>query len=301
MSYYIYKYIDDNGAIAYIGKTERLRERIKEHAQEVRFTNLKIIQYAELESKEEMDYLEKYFIDYYKPYLNILKPSLGKSLVKIDVDWRLWNEPVIFRELEKEKSKKEEIFTIPIWTFYGEQRLSKSHFAVYIWLLLVSCNGIVPKEKVIQRKMAMELDIKTNDTIRAALHKIVETKLLIKGEYGYKINNLDIEAINISRFSLVKILNYPSSDKADYFRFYLCLVLLGKKYFYNMPTFSCKKFLKDGLGISKNADEKVLKFFDDFKGSDFLKLSVAKKVSNMGIEYNEYQVDFCYDFIWNKI
>ena len=55
-----------------------------------------------------------------------------------------------------------------------------------------------------------------------------------------------------------------------------------------MPTFSCKKFLKDGLGVLKNTDEKVLKFFDDFKDNDFLKLSVAKKVSNIGIEYNEY-------------
>ena len=304
MSYYIYKYINDDGTIAYIGKTERLRERIKQHAQEVKFDGLKIIQYAELESKEEMDFLEKYFINYYSPYLNVLRPNPGKVSAKIEVDWHLWNEPVTFREVLKEDSKKEDIFSIPVWVFKGEQKLTYSQIAIYIWYLLVSHEGVIIKEKGMQKKMLTELEIKTRNTARDALVRILETNLLIEEKNGYKINSYDGEVVNISRFSLEKILNHTSGNKGYYFCIYLCLILFGKTSFYKKVTFSSRKLSKDGMGVkyydSNGYKNKVSSFLDDFKDSGFLKMDVAKKHSQLGYDYNEYQVTYCYDFIWNK-
>ena len=71
MSYYVYEYLDEEGNVAYVGKTsKRISTRIKQHCAEIKFNGLKRVRYLECKSQKEMDNLEMLLITHLKPYIN---------------------------------------------------------------------------------------------------------------------------------------------------------------------------------------------------------------------------------------
>jgi predicted GIY-YIG superfamily endonuclease len=93
--FYLYKYEDTNKEIVYIGQTISLTQRIQQHTQDKLQDFSGIVYYVECGSKEEMDFLEKVLINYYKPKFNIIhkdRNDLTTKLVNINLDWQFYTK-----------------------------------------------------------------------------------------------------------------------------------------------------------------------------------------------------------------
>ena len=97
MKYYIYKYVA-NEKIVYIGKTNDIVRRIKEHSSgvglEAKFTQYSDaeIWYHECGNETEMSALESLLINYYKPELNEIDVEEGEPTVTFNIQWELYSE-----------------------------------------------------------------------------------------------------------------------------------------------------------------------------------------------------------------
>ena len=94
-SFYLYKYEDINKEIVYIGQTISLTQRIQQHTQDKLQNFSGIIYYVECGSKEEMGFLEKVLINYYKPKFNIIhkeRKDLKVNLINPDLNWQFYKE-----------------------------------------------------------------------------------------------------------------------------------------------------------------------------------------------------------------
>ena len=93
--FYLYKYEDINKEIVYIGQTISLTQRIQQHTQDKLQNFSGIIYYVECGSKEEMDFLEKVLINYYKPKFNIIhkdRNDLTTKLININLNWQFYTK-----------------------------------------------------------------------------------------------------------------------------------------------------------------------------------------------------------------
>lgn len=93
--FYLYKYENLNKEIIYIGQTISLSQRIRQHTQDKLQNFSGIIYYVECGSKEEMDFLEKVLINYYKPKFNIIhkeRKDLMVNLINPDLNWQFYKE-----------------------------------------------------------------------------------------------------------------------------------------------------------------------------------------------------------------
>lgn len=97
MPYYIYKYLQDNNNIIYIGKTKRpIIERVYEHSKEDKFSpyllNTKIF-YTICKNEKEMDLLETALINQFHPCLNIANNNINLNIsVNTDLIWEEYVE-----------------------------------------------------------------------------------------------------------------------------------------------------------------------------------------------------------------
>lgn len=97
---FVYKILDKNGEILYIGKTNDLKRRILSHMgadghlpDEFKLAAYKV-EYICLKSKIECDLRELYYIDYYKPKYNT-QYSYDEDSLDISLPKLLWNEVLI--------------------------------------------------------------------------------------------------------------------------------------------------------------------------------------------------------------
>ena len=97
-NYYVYKYVHNN-EIIYIGLTDNLQRRIKEHASgigiESKFLPYKdesIIYFHRCGNETEMKALESLLINRHKPILNVIDSNPGESTITTNVDWLIYNE-----------------------------------------------------------------------------------------------------------------------------------------------------------------------------------------------------------------
>lgn len=94
-SFYLYKYEDVNKEIVYIGQTISLAQRIQQHTQDKLQNFSGIIYYIKCGSKEEMDFLEKVLINYYKPKFNIIykeRDDLTTNLINLNLNWQFYTK-----------------------------------------------------------------------------------------------------------------------------------------------------------------------------------------------------------------
>lgn len=103
MSYYIYRYIHPDYAWLYVGQTVDIKGRIKSHDYsntdniDREYTDLlqeATVLYFECNSKNQMNYIESYLIDKYKPFLNKAGKDIDVSCeaeMKLP-DWRVYRQ-----------------------------------------------------------------------------------------------------------------------------------------------------------------------------------------------------------------
>ena len=93
--FYLYKYEDINKEIVYIGQTTSLAQRVRQHTHDKLQKFFGTIYYVKCGSKEEMDFLEKVLINYYKPKFNIIhkeRKDLMVNLINLDLNWQFYKE-----------------------------------------------------------------------------------------------------------------------------------------------------------------------------------------------------------------
>ena len=87
--YCIYKYIY-NDEVVYVGKSNCLDDRIRQHNEEIRFFGLNEIYYFICDNKNMMDVNEAYYINLYKPILNRQNVLINKkyeNLINANPEW----------------------------------------------------------------------------------------------------------------------------------------------------------------------------------------------------------------------
>ncbi len=114
--YFIYKFVDDNDQIIYIGKTIRLPARMVQHfttdshLTDECYDHVKYIFYSSLKTKIEMDIYEIYLIDKYRPQYNIksvYKQDETSSIVLPELVWEKYDsESLDFKEKRTIPNKK---------------------------------------------------------------------------------------------------------------------------------------------------------------------------------------------------
>ena len=91
--FYVYKFLDQDNNIIYIGRTTGLERRMKEHklnghlSQEC-YDKVNKIFYSKLGSNVDMKIYESYYISKYKPIYNEKNKSFGDTkLILPDLEW----------------------------------------------------------------------------------------------------------------------------------------------------------------------------------------------------------------------
>ncbi|WP_378952600.1 GIY-YIG nuclease family protein [Pelosinus sp. sgz500959] len=114
--YVVYKFIDDNNQIIYVGKTIRLPARMVQHFKadshltDECYDNVKYIFYSSLKTKVEMDIYEIYLIDKFRPQYNIkslYEQEEISSIVLPELVWKKYhNESLSLHEKNTTPNKK---------------------------------------------------------------------------------------------------------------------------------------------------------------------------------------------------
>ena len=85
MSYYIYKHLDKNGDVIYIGQTKDMKNRQGTHKHREFIDR---IMYIEVKTREIMDLYEKFYISKYTPKFNIASIDCNYTEYLIDLEHR---------------------------------------------------------------------------------------------------------------------------------------------------------------------------------------------------------------------
>lgn len=107
--YNVYRHLNKNGEIIYIGKSKNLLSRQRSHRDNSSwFDDIDKIEYINLSSKIEMDVAELYLINKYTP-INNKKDNRADSIsiVSINEDWNNFNIKELKRHVKKDNKKFE--------------------------------------------------------------------------------------------------------------------------------------------------------------------------------------------------
>lgn len=90
MNFYIYRFINSAEQIVYIGKTNNIKNRIRQHfgrsghLPKEYYKQVSLVECLELDNESDMNILELYFINKWKPIFNTSKKS--SSILSIEID-----------------------------------------------------------------------------------------------------------------------------------------------------------------------------------------------------------------------
>ena len=104
----VYRFLNKDNEVIYIGKAKDLESRIKthEHLPKECYLERYKIEYCTFETEDDMDFAERYFIPKYNPkYNTVLKgKAITFKLPQLDnVNWILYKEYIKENELTKEE------------------------------------------------------------------------------------------------------------------------------------------------------------------------------------------------------
>lgn len=105
MGYYVYRFLNENDDILYVGKTRQLiKKRMRDHfgsqghLSTECYSEVANVEYLKLGSRMEMDIVEIYYINKYKPLFNVhlkyeenLTVHLGEHVWE-RLDFKVWNK-----------------------------------------------------------------------------------------------------------------------------------------------------------------------------------------------------------------
>lgn len=96
LSYYIYRFLDKDNRVLYIGQTENLKERIKRHKTRQRsetwYDLITTIEFFKTATKPDMDIAEKYLISKIKPIHNIVYVNNDALYNMTELDCVKWTK-----------------------------------------------------------------------------------------------------------------------------------------------------------------------------------------------------------------
>ena len=89
--FYLYRFLNSRGTVIYVGKTNNLEQRLRQHNHlpQSCYKSIKRIEYAEFENESDQIVYEVFYINSLKPRYN--KDAKGKDVLTIsleDVEWK---------------------------------------------------------------------------------------------------------------------------------------------------------------------------------------------------------------------
>lgn len=100
---FVYRYKTDSGEIIYIGKTNKLNERVNAHRQDPWWNDALVVEYIDNLTPADADMLETYYISKCNPKYNVRK-QWGASKIDIDTNEYNWipisRAPIVRRHIE---------------------------------------------------------------------------------------------------------------------------------------------------------------------------------------------------------
>ena len=115
--FYVYRFLDKNEKIIYIGKTGDMDSRIRNHIDSGHlplscYKTIEKIEYIEVPTKVDMDILELYLINKFKPFFNRLDKEKSELYTNItnDLQWKPYSK-VDYKLLLKYKNQLKETQT----------------------------------------------------------------------------------------------------------------------------------------------------------------------------------------------
>lgn len=116
MGYYVYKYVHPDYPWLYVGLTTELDSRIYTHNHSSgdnidrkweKQLNESTIYYHECSDEQDMKTTEKYLINAFKPVINKMDKSMGKSSIpQVDIGWNLYIEKIKCDKAKSSSIKK---------------------------------------------------------------------------------------------------------------------------------------------------------------------------------------------------
>ena len=89
--YIVYRYLNLNGEVIYVGKTDNLKRRFNEHKSEDMYKECYKVEYIELDNPADIEIYETYYINKYKPKYNSSKVYNCKPSFFIpEQEWKLY-------------------------------------------------------------------------------------------------------------------------------------------------------------------------------------------------------------------
>lgn len=156
----VYRYVDLNGEIIYVGKTENLKKRFNQHKSEDMYKECYKVEYIELENVADIEIYETYYINKYHPKYNLSKVYDSKPSFFIpEQEWKVYyiNRGNDTRH-STEIKRYEEIFKdINAIKFNGELPLPR------ILLTKISKDGRFVYDEVIKRNNSFQFTIELNE------------------------------------------------------------------------------------------------------------------------------------------
>lgn len=110
----VYRFINNKDQIIYIGKALNLEKRINNrghkdgHLPKQCYAEIAVIQYVELETKNDMDFAERYYIQKYNPIYNDVNSDKPINIEIRELDIKLWStyyidKQEVLRQIEEFK------------------------------------------------------------------------------------------------------------------------------------------------------------------------------------------------------
>lgn len=113
MNYYLYRFINFDGEIIYIGKTKNLKTRAEQHfpsrsIKQINYDEVCKVEYAEVKTKADQHILEIYYINKTKPKYNISNKEKADITFSINynLEWKEYDEFKIDKEVNLMQNDK---------------------------------------------------------------------------------------------------------------------------------------------------------------------------------------------------
>ena len=90
----VYRFLNENKEIIYIGKAKVLKNRLNGHSHlpDACYKETKVIEYVEFDTNDDMDFAERYYIMKFKPKYNKVLSDKSTTISSFELDIKLWTK-----------------------------------------------------------------------------------------------------------------------------------------------------------------------------------------------------------------
>lgn len=90
----VYRFLNENKEIIYVGKAKILKNRLNGHSHlpDACYEETKVIEYLEFDTNDDMDFAERYYIMKFKPKYNKVLSDKNMNISSLELDAKLWTK-----------------------------------------------------------------------------------------------------------------------------------------------------------------------------------------------------------------